>query len=428
MALHPLTCGRRFLAAATVALATFSVVGPTNVVGTEPASAHTVVAQPAETTSATYTSPTDLGDGTSPPKPAADAWLVANLDTGEVLVSHGEDVVSSPASVQKLLTALALVDELPDVKKKHRISEADTQVDGTRVGLLRDNEYSIDLLFRSMLMSSANDSAYALGEAVGGQHKALELMHRKARQLGMDSTVVGTTSGLDAPGQGTTIDDLLRLAHEFTKNKYLMKVVQTQTLDFPGGYDHDKKKKVKGYQIQNHTRLIGLVEGAIGLKNGYTQEARGSFLGAATRGDTTYAAVVLRAQTQSRQAAADLLNWAFNQTDPKVTRTVAFEDLSTPSPVASPAASAGTSDSGAESSSSDARSGTESDISVEEMRESQPAGAAIPANIGLALGLPVAVFAVAGGILMYRSRHSRSGNSRSRRGEEAREDQEGTGR
>ena len=407
MALHPLTCGRRFLAAATVALATFSVVGTANVVGTEHASAHTVVAQPAETTSATYTSPTDLGDGSRPPKPAADAWLVANLDTGEVLVSHGEDVVSSPASVQKLLTALALVDELPNVKKKHRISEADTQVDGTRVGLLRDNKYSIDLLFHSMLMSSANDSAHALGEAVGGQDRALELMHRKARQLGMDSTVVGTTSGLDAPGQGTTVDDLLKLAHEFTKNKYLMKIVKTETLDFPGGYDRDKKKKVKGYQIQNHTRLFGLVDGAIGLKNGYTEEARGSFVGAATRGDTTYAAVVLRAQTQSRQAAADLLNWAFNQKDPKVTRTVAFEDLSTPSPVASPAASVGAGGSGAEGSSS-GEQGSGENMASEEAGQPQSAGAAIPANIGLALGLPVTVFAIAGGILMYRSRHSRS--------------------
>lgn len=416
MALHPLTCGRRFLAAATVALATFTVVVPPNVAGTDPAGAHTVMAQPAEPTSATYTSPTDLGDGTPPPKPAADAWLVANLDTGEVLVSHGEDVVSSPASVQKLLTALALVDEFPDVKKKQRITEDSTNVDGTRVGLLRDNEYSIDLLFHSILMSSANDSAHALGEAVGGQDKALELMHRKAQQLGMDSTVVSTTSGLDAPGQGTTVDDLLKLAHEFTKNKYLMKVVQTQTLNFPGGYDHDKKKKVKGYQIQNHTRLFGLVEGAIGLKNGYTQEARGSFLGAATRGDTTYAAVVLRAQTQSRQAAADLLNWAFNQKDPKTARIVTFKDLSTPSPVAS----AGASDSGAEDSAPGPRSGTESDVSDEEIREPQPAEATIPANIGLALGLPVAVFAVAGGILMYRSRHSRS-----RRGERTREDQNG---
>jgi len=345
----------------------------------------------------------------------ADAWLVANLDTGEVLVSHGEDVVASPASVQKLLTALALVDELPDVKKKQRITEETTNVDGTRVGLLRDNEYSIDLLFHSMLMASGNDAAHALGEAVGGQDKALELMHRKATQLGMNSTTVGTTSGLDAPGQGTTVDDLLKLAHEFTKNKYLMTIVKTQTLDFPGGYDHDKKEKVKGYQIQNHTRLIGLVDGAIGLKNGYTQEARGSFVGAATRGDTTYVAVVLRAQTQSRQATADLLNWAFNQEHPQVTRTVAFEDLSTPSPVASVGGAGGAA--GSDSAGEAGRQGEPG----EEAGESQAAGIAIPNNVGLALGLPVAIFAVVGGVLMYRSRRNRS-----RKGEWKIEDQEGS--
>lgn len=415
MALYPLTCGRRFLAAATVALATFSGVGPVNVAGSQPASAHTVVAQPAEPTSATYTSPENIGDGTPPPTPVADAWLVANLDTGEVLVSHGADVVASPASVQKLLTALALVDELPDVKKKQRITEETTNVDGTRVGLLRDNEYSIDLLFHSMLMASGNDAAHALGEAVGGQDKALELMHRKATQLGMNSTTVGTTSGLDAPGQGTTVDDLLKLAHEFTKNKYLMTIVKTQTLDFPGGYDHDQKEKVKGYQIQNHTRLVGLVDGAIGLKNGYTQEARGSFVGAATRGDTTYAAVVLRAQTQSRQATADLLNWAFNQKHPQVTRTVAFEDLSTPSPVASVGGAGGAA--GSDSAGEAGRQGEPG----EEAGESQAAGFAIPYNVGLALGLPVAIFAVVGGVLMYRSRRNRS-----RTGDWKPEDQEGS--
>ena len=81
MALHLLTCGRRFLAAATVALGTVTATILTNVACTQPASAHTVAAQPAKTTSATYTSPKNIGDGTPPPTPAADAWLVANLST-----------------------------------------------------------------------------------------------------------------------------------------------------------------------------------------------------------------------------------------------------------------------------------------------------------------------------------------------------------
>lgn len=127
-------------------------------------------------------------------------------------------------------------------------------------------------------------------------------------------------------------------------------------------------------------------------------------MGAATRGDTTYVAVVLRAHTQSRQATADLLNWAFNQKHPQVTRTVAFEDLSTPSPVASVG--------GAGGATGEPR---------EEAGESQAAGIAIPNNVGLALGLPVAIFAVVGGVLMYRSRRKRS-----RTGYWKPEDQEGS--
>ena len=126
-------------------------------------------------------------------------------------------------------------------------------------------------------------------------------------------------------------------------------------------------------------------------------------MGAATRGDTTYAAVVLRAQTQSRQATADLLNWAFNQKPPQVTRTVALEDLSTPSPVASVGGSAETGE------------------PREEAGESHTAGVAIPNSVGLALGLPVAIFAVVGGVLMNRSRRKRS-----RTGEWKSEDQEGS--
>ena len=195
-----------------------------------------------------------------------------------------------------------------------------------------------------------------------------------------------------------------------------MKIVRTQTTNIPSGYDRDKKEKVKGYQIQNHTRLVGLVDGAIGLKNGYTQKARGSFVGAATRGNTTYAAVVLRAQTQSRQATADLLNWAFKQKEPQVQRTVAFEDLSTPSPVASNEAEAGGGSTGKAET-----DGAQPDEAGKAVSHSQSSGIAIPNKVGLVLGLPVAIFAVAGSVLMYRSRHNRS-----RRAEWNRKDQEGT--
>lgn len=381
-----LTRGRRACATATVALAVSGLTGTAFVPLAPPAYA-------ASADSEIYESPKRIGNGSPSPKPKAAAWLVANVDTGEVLVSHGENVVASPASVQKLLTALALIDEFPNLKKKHKIKESDVEVDGTRVGLLRGNKYTLDMLFHAMLMSSANDAAHALGEAVGGQDWALELMRAKAQELGMDSTVAGTTTGLDARGQGTTVVDLLKLTHEFVKNPYLMKVVRTKTKVLPGGYDYDKKEKAKGFQFQNHTKLFDLVDGAIGLKNGYTEKARGSFVGVAKRGNTTYAAIVLRANNMSRESAADLLNWAFNQKHPKITDTITFTEPS-PTPTATPSATATATPTAAPSSVAQSSLGT-------------------PPKVGLALGLPVAVFALAGGWFMFRSR-SRRGDARSR--------------
>lgn len=379
-----LPAGRRILAAASLAIAVSGMPG-------------TAFASPTPTPVPVYVTPDDLGNGKPAPTPVAESWLVANVTTGEVIDVHGEDVVSSPASVQKLLTALALVDELPDKKKKYRAKEADVAIDGTRVGLLRDNEYSIDLLFHAMLMSSANDAAHALGEAVGGQDKALKLMNAKAHQLGMTSTYAGTTSGLDAPGQGTTVVDLLKLTHEFVRNDYLMGIVGTQTLDFPGGFDHDKNAKVPGFQIQNHTRVVGNVEGGLGLKNGYTQKARGTFVGVAKRGSTTYAAIVLRAENHSRQSAIDLLDWAFNQKDPQVTHTVSFA-VPTTAPPSRPVTTVPPGTPGAEVSQAG---------SVNESAGRQPETlAGVP--VGLAIGVPVALFAVASGAFVYRSRKNRS--------------------
>ena len=288
-----------------------------------------------------YESPKNLGNGAPAPKPVAGAWLVGNLDTGEVLVEENPEFVSSPASVQKLLTALALVDEFPDKGKKYTARESDVTIDGTRVGMLRDNAYTIDQLFHAMLMGSANDAAHALGEAAGGQDRALELIAAKAGELGMTHTTAGTTTGLDAAGQGTTVRDLFILAKAFTTDDYLMKIAGATTYTFPGGKDRDKNnQKVPGFEIQNHTGIVGNVDGGLGLKNGYTDAARGSFIAVAERGGTTYASVVLKSENSTRQAAIDLLEWAFSQKKPAPVATVALSP--SPTPTAAPAAESAT--------------------------------------------------------------------------------------
>lgn len=297
-----------------------------------------------EKTARAYVTPDDLGDGAKPPAPVGTSWLVGDLDSGDLHVAKNIAKRHAPASTIKLLTALALVDVLDDKKQKVTAEFEDMEVDGTKVGLMQTNRYTVDLLFHAMLMSSANDAAHALGRAAGGQDKAVELMNDKAAELGMTNTHAMNTSGLDAKGQYTTAEDLMKLAWAVCENDYLMKVIRTETYQFPGGKNPQTKEKFTGYEIQNHTKIVGQVDGGLGLKNGYTRAAKGSYVAVAQRDGHRVVATMLGIDNHSRQAAVDLLDWDFAQTDPKSQQTVPVGQRATAE--ADPLASGSSSDAG----------------------------------------------------------------------------------
>jgi serine-type D-Ala-D-Ala carboxypeptidase (penicillin-binding protein 5/6) len=301
--------------------------------------------QPAESEKI-YVSP-DLGSGSPAPQPVARSWLVGDLDTGAIFAGAATDAQLAPASVIKLLTALALVDELDDPDEKYEAVFEDMAVDGTKVGLMQQNEYRIDDLFHALLMSSANDAAHALGNAVGGQDAAVKLMNDKAAELGLTGTVARNTSGLDAPGQVTTVADQMIVARAVTENDYLMEIIATEVYDFPGARNPDTGEKVAGYQIQNHTDVAGSVPGGLGLKNGYTTAAKGSFVAVVERDGKTYVSALLSSDNNTRKAAVDLLDWAFNQDSLEPIASVVLEPQPSPEPPASTAAVAANSDSSA---------------------------------------------------------------------------------
>lgn len=287
-----------------------------------------------EPTEKIYVSPDNLGDGAQPPQPIGTSWLVGDLDTGELQVAENIDVKHAPASTIKLLTALALIDVLDDPEQKVEAEFEDMEIDGTKVGLMQKNDYTVDTLFHAMLMSSANDAANALGRAAGGQEKAVALMNAKAKSLGMTNTNAMNTSGLDDPNQYTTVADMAKLAYAVTENPTLMEIIGTTTYSFPGGTNPETKEKFKGYEIQNHTQIVGNVEGGLGLKNGYTTTAKGSYIAVAERDGKRVVSALLGAENNSRQAAVDLLEWDFAQTSPETVATVPVGAAAAPTPTA----------------------------------------------------------------------------------------------
>lgn len=271
--------------------------------------------------------PGPLTDGSAPPELPAEAWILVDLNTGDVLAAHEPELPHPPASTIKLLTGLALVEELDDPEAEQEAVFEDMAVDGTKVGIVQQNDYTIGDLFHAMLMSSANDAAHSLGEAVGGQERAVELMNAKAAELGLTGTLARDTAGLNDTEQHTTVTDLVRIGNAVLADDYLMEVIGTTEYDFPGAVNPDTDEENPGYPIANHTRVVGEVDGGLGLKNGFTRKAGGSFVAVVERDGTRLASAVLGAQTHTRDGAVDLIEWGFAQSSPA---PVSRLDLRTP--------------------------------------------------------------------------------------------------
>jgi D-alanyl-D-alanine carboxypeptidase (penicillin-binding protein 5/6) len=164
-------------------------------------------------------------------------------------------------------------------------------------------------LLQGMMLSSGNDAATALARAAGGVQLTVARMQAEATALGARDTVVRNPSGLDAPGQVTSSYDLALVARAAMRVPAFRQLVATRRVTFPGKEVRGKRRK--GYEIQNHNRLLANYPGAIGVKNGYTVAARWSVVGAATRGGRTYLVAALRCGDGSWRPTAAMLDWAF---------------------------------------------------------------------------------------------------------------------
>nr|WP_092880592.1 D-alanyl-D-alanine carboxypeptidase family protein [Actinopolymorpha cephalotaxi] len=239
----------------------------------------------------------------APPKVDVASYVVADLDTGQVLASKNAHLRLPPASTLKTLTAVTLLPRL-DKRARYTAVPADTRVEGSRVGIENGRAYTIDQLFYGMFLPSGNDAASALGNAAGGTRTAVEMMNTEARRLGAFDTHAVNTSGLDAPGQVSSAYDLALVARAGMARADFRRYVTTLRYNFPG-------KGRKSFQIQNLNKLLGHYPGAIGVKNGYTTQAHSTLVGAAEQDGRRLVVVIMRSKAPYWTRAATLLDWGF---------------------------------------------------------------------------------------------------------------------
>lgn len=193
------------------------------------------------------------------PNLTATAYLVADIDTGEIIESKDADIVYPIASLTKMMTAVVSVDTI-DQYSPINITKQAVDTYGSQGKLRRQEILSANELLFPLLLESSNDAAEALA-IFAGRDSFIKNMNSKAISIGMSNTSFYDASGLSALNKSTA-NDLLTLTNYINKN-------------YPELINITKKKDYKlGKRVwRNNSRFIN-DKNYMGGKNGYTDEAK----------------------------------------------------------------------------------------------------------------------------------------------------------
>lgn len=241
-----------------------------------------------------------------PPEIRAQAAVLADLETGQVLFAHKPNERRPIASLTKIMTAMLVTErtEPTDVVTVSDVAASGRPAGISSLGLVPGERIRVNELLYALLLQSANDAAVALAEHVSGSVDAfVDDMNTRAERLGLSNTMFASPNGLDDDGYSSA-SDLVRLTRAAYRSRGFASVVATR---FHTVNSLDEPPRV----VQNRNVLLWLYPGAIGVKTGFTSAAGFCVVAAAEREGMRLIAVVLGEPSEPFSEAAALLNYGF---------------------------------------------------------------------------------------------------------------------
>lgn len=221
---------------------------------------------------------------------AAKGAVVIDASNGRVYFAQNANGRLPMASTTKIMTALLALEQ-PDLDEPFVVDSAAIRVEGTSMGLKEGDTVTLRTLAHGMLLPSGNDAANAAAVRIAGSKDAFaELMNEKARELGLEDTHYVTPSGLDADGHYSSAYDLAILAAYALENPDFREICCKESAKVEFG------NPPYGRWLKNHNKLLNLYPYAIGVKTGYTDDAKRCLVTAAQKDGVTLIAVTLAAQ------------------------------------------------------------------------------------------------------------------------------------
>ncbi|MDO4743398.1 MAG: D-alanyl-D-alanine carboxypeptidase family protein [bacterium] len=198
---------------------------------------------------------------------SAEAAVVINAYTNEVLFAKNADSKLPMASTTKIMTSLILAEQ-PDLDKKIITTREMVTVEGSSMGLLPGDTVTYYGLLCGMLLSSGNDAANTTAISLAGSVENFAvLMNKKAKEIGMKNTNFVTASGLDAQNHYSTAYDMAILGAYAMKNRVFREVASSKSKTVEYGNIPYRRT------LTNHNKLLKYYEHAIGVKTGFTKKS-----------------------------------------------------------------------------------------------------------------------------------------------------------
>lgn len=241
----------------------------------------------------------------------APSAVLMDAVSGQVLWEKNAHERRSPASITKVMTLLVAFEALEKgrVKLTDEVvtSEDAAKMTGSIVFLDVGERISFEELLMSVAVASGNDASVAVAEHVAGsEEQFVELMNKKAQELGLKNTQFKNSHGLDQEGHYTSAYDVAVMTKEAAK--------YTKLLEYASIWMRDLTvKRVKPFTLVNTNKLISWYDGADGLKTGHTDKAGFCVAATAKRGSTRMVAVIMGSESSDVRfrEAAKLMNMGF---------------------------------------------------------------------------------------------------------------------
>jgi D-alanyl-D-alanine carboxypeptidase (penicillin-binding protein 5/6) len=238
--------------------------------------------------------------------------ILIEASSGAVLFEKNADELRAPSSMMKLVTAEVVFHAIKqgDIKltDEYRVSENAWRRGGAPAGgstmfAALNSKVSVDDLLHGAIIQSGNDACIVLAEAIAGNERAFaEIMTKRARELGLNRSTFANSNGLPDPGNKMTVRELATLARH---------IIRT----YPEFYKLFGEKEFTWNKIRqpNRNPLLNSLEGADGLKTGYTKDGGYGMVGSAVQNGIRLIVAINGLEDPEDRAteAKKMLEWGF---------------------------------------------------------------------------------------------------------------------